>query len=45
VKNFAYGFVACAALVFARDEQWGGVIMSVVLAVINGLLWAGHHEE
>ena len=45
MKNFAYGFVACAALVFARDGQWGGVIMSVVLAIVTGLLWAGHREE
>ncbi len=45
MRNFAYGFLACSAIVFGRDGQWGGVIFAAVLAVINGLLWAGHHEE
>ena len=45
MKNFAYGFLACTALVLARDEQWGGVIIAVCLAVLVKRVWAKHHEE
>jgi hypothetical protein len=45
MKNFAYGWIACGILVAAHENQWGGVIFLCALAVINGLLWAGHHEE